>query len=270
MGDAAVILNWYIFNETAVRWAKRHYLWIVNIGSGSGFVPTGTRPLPEPMLTQSYVIVWRHWATMSVPGILRTGPLPTATGNMNVCRDATVFCIKKWMNSKFVVAALYVISCYVEPCFNGACLHHVHLIIATLPCEVQQMTYTYIREAVLFGRRLHSKWILNNKISNASYVHISYESSTGRSWTTWGLFYMQNMSSCANKVAAKFGDTETVLQSIRRDHALLTSHVWERFRITGLLWGESTGWFLSQKSNNAMPLCFLKLLWAWPFVKETV
>ena len=29
----------------------------VNIGSGSGFVPSGNKPLPEPMLTQLYVAI---------------------------------------------------------------------------------------------------------------------------------------------------------------------------------------------------------------------
>ena len=32
----------------------------VNIGSGSGLVPSGNKPLPEPMLTQSLVTLWRH------------------------------------------------------------------------------------------------------------------------------------------------------------------------------------------------------------------
>ena len=33
---------------------------LVNIGSGNGLVSSGNRPLPEPMLTQSYVAIWRH------------------------------------------------------------------------------------------------------------------------------------------------------------------------------------------------------------------
>ena len=32
----------------------------VNIGSGNGLVPSGNKPLPEPMLTQIYVAKWRH------------------------------------------------------------------------------------------------------------------------------------------------------------------------------------------------------------------
>ena len=36
----------------------------VNIGSGNGLVSSGTKPLPEPMLTQIYAI-WHHKVTMS-------------------------------------------------------------------------------------------------------------------------------------------------------------------------------------------------------------
>ena len=32
--------------------ATRPYWWLVNIGSGNGLVPSGNKPLPEPMLTQ--------------------------------------------------------------------------------------------------------------------------------------------------------------------------------------------------------------------------
>ena len=38
----------------------RPYWWWVNIGSGNGLVPSGNKPLPEPMLTQIYVAKWRH------------------------------------------------------------------------------------------------------------------------------------------------------------------------------------------------------------------
>ena len=36
-----------------------------NIGSGNGLVPNETKPLPEPMLSQIYVAIWHHQATMS-------------------------------------------------------------------------------------------------------------------------------------------------------------------------------------------------------------
>ena len=34
--------------------------WSVNIGSGNGLVPSGNKPLPEPMLTQISVTIRRH------------------------------------------------------------------------------------------------------------------------------------------------------------------------------------------------------------------
>ena len=36
------------------------YWWWVNIGSGNGLVPSGNKPLPEPMLTQFSVAIWRY------------------------------------------------------------------------------------------------------------------------------------------------------------------------------------------------------------------
>ena len=36
----------------------RNHWWQVNIGSGNGLVPSGNKPLPEPMLTQTYVAIW--------------------------------------------------------------------------------------------------------------------------------------------------------------------------------------------------------------------
>ena len=39
--------------------------WSVNIGSGNGLVPSGNKPLPEPMLTQISVTIRCHKATMT-------------------------------------------------------------------------------------------------------------------------------------------------------------------------------------------------------------
>ena len=41
-------------NVTGLHW------WSVNIDSGNGLVPSGNKPLPEPMLTQISVTIWRH------------------------------------------------------------------------------------------------------------------------------------------------------------------------------------------------------------------
>ena len=45
--------------------ATRRHGWLINIASGNGLVPSGTKPLPEPVLTQIYVNIWCHQATMS-------------------------------------------------------------------------------------------------------------------------------------------------------------------------------------------------------------
>ena len=42
----------------------------VNIGSGNGLVPTGNKPLPDPMLTKILDAIRPHKATMSLTKIL--------------------------------------------------------------------------------------------------------------------------------------------------------------------------------------------------------
>ena len=56
-----VIADWGIscenctnMNVTGLHW------WSFNIGSGNGLVPSGNKPLPEPMLTQTSVAIWSH------------------------------------------------------------------------------------------------------------------------------------------------------------------------------------------------------------------
>ena len=38
---------------------KTHW-WEINVGSGSGLVPSVTKPVHEPMLTQIYIPTWPH------------------------------------------------------------------------------------------------------------------------------------------------------------------------------------------------------------------
>ena len=49
-----LLWNYPLINVTGLYW------WWVNIGSGNGLVPSGNKPLPEPMLTQISVAIWRH------------------------------------------------------------------------------------------------------------------------------------------------------------------------------------------------------------------
>ena len=51
-----ILLNFSQLNATEPAW------WLVKIGSGNGLVPSGTKPLPGPMLTKIYAAIWRHRA----------------------------------------------------------------------------------------------------------------------------------------------------------------------------------------------------------------
>ena len=51
--------DWCISCEIAIRWMQLD-LADVNIRSGDGLVPSGNKPLPEPILTKIYVAKWHH------------------------------------------------------------------------------------------------------------------------------------------------------------------------------------------------------------------
>ena len=69
-------LKWnfrYHFQANSSNWRLRYLLWncpqmtvtalhwwSLNIGSGNGLVPSGNKPLSEPMLTQISAAIWRH------------------------------------------------------------------------------------------------------------------------------------------------------------------------------------------------------------------
>ena len=44
--------------EIVARWIP--HWWLANSGWGNGLVPSGNKPLAEPMPTQCYVAIWRH------------------------------------------------------------------------------------------------------------------------------------------------------------------------------------------------------------------
>ena len=56
-----VIDGWGISCKTAPIWMSLDFTdESVNIGGGNGLVPSGNKPLPEPMLTQISVVIWDH------------------------------------------------------------------------------------------------------------------------------------------------------------------------------------------------------------------
>ena len=70
-------------NVTGPHW------WSVNIGSGNGLVPSGNKPLPEPMLAQ---IIPDHTASLGhnefiITIFLRVAPL--VPGQSKECSNAT-------------------------------------------------------------------------------------------------------------------------------------------------------------------------------------
>ena len=54
-----VIDDWDISCEIALIWMSLDW-WYVNIGSGNGLVPSGSKPLPELMMTQISIAIWCH------------------------------------------------------------------------------------------------------------------------------------------------------------------------------------------------------------------
>ena len=52
-------VKYFLWNCSQVNAATPHRS-LVNIGSGNGLVPSGNKPLPEPMLALIPVAIWRH------------------------------------------------------------------------------------------------------------------------------------------------------------------------------------------------------------------
>ena len=57
-------LRYLLWNRPQMN-STRPYWWLVNIGSGNGVVPSGTKPLPEKNLTEISVGIWRQWVNTS-------------------------------------------------------------------------------------------------------------------------------------------------------------------------------------------------------------
>ena len=62
-GFQAIVSDWWpmylLWNCPQVNVTGPHQK-KVNIGSGNGLVPSGNKPLPEPMVPQIAVTIWRH------------------------------------------------------------------------------------------------------------------------------------------------------------------------------------------------------------------
>ena len=54
---------WYVHKH--IFKSSSNVNWLVNTGSGNGLAPSGNKPFSEPVLTQIYVFIWRHYVTRS-------------------------------------------------------------------------------------------------------------------------------------------------------------------------------------------------------------
>ena len=63
-----IFVNWWLrcllWNYPLVIVNGSHW-WSVNIGSGNSSMPSGNKPLPEPVFTKSCVSIWHHQARKS-------------------------------------------------------------------------------------------------------------------------------------------------------------------------------------------------------------
>ena len=57
-------LRYLLWNCSQMNITEPHWWWI-NIGSDNGLVPSGNKPIHEPMLTQVFIALWYHQATVS-------------------------------------------------------------------------------------------------------------------------------------------------------------------------------------------------------------
>ena len=67
----------------------------VNIASGNGLVPSGRRPLPEPMLTKFYDTIWRPLTTITMCWQILMGPNQCSDGDRSPSGSTL-----QWRNSE--------------------------------------------------------------------------------------------------------------------------------------------------------------------------
>ena len=112
--------NCHNMNVTGLQW------WSVTIGSGNGLVPSGNKPLPEPMLTPISVVKWcqnesipwllmlgflpRHIINSTVTDFMIYGSLPSVRKDFNYLHHLS---IKKWQ--KIMIANKLYIIYFLHP-----------------------------------------------------------------------------------------------------------------------------------------------------------
>ena len=90
-------------NVTGLHW------WSVNIGSGNGLVPSGSKPLPEPMLTQ----ICRHMASLGHNELILSGIFRACRFSKFLLAQLPKFCLFQYR--------LYMIWAKTLPKLKCAC-----------------------------------------------------------------------------------------------------------------------------------------------------
>ena len=115
--------------------ATRHHWWSVNTGSGNGLVPSGNKPLPEPMLTQIY-----QKLTLSASLILQyVNGLPV---EIRLCNEIVAFnqSLKTYLFVKFINDSMLVIYISINIIKHPRMLP-VQFVALHKPCKLNLMVF---------------------------------------------------------------------------------------------------------------------------------
>ena len=81
--------------------ATRSHWWLVNIGSDNGLVPSGTKPLLEPMVTQIYMAsLGNRKLTLESPQDINTWNITRFCGISAALLDVIWFILNQWEPEK--------------------------------------------------------------------------------------------------------------------------------------------------------------------------
>ena len=79
----------------------------MKIGLDNGLVPSGNKPLPQPMLIQNYVAIWRHKNELKTWGV---NILTSIFADDECILSKERFCIVIQISLKFVSEGLIVLK----------------------------------------------------------------------------------------------------------------------------------------------------------------
>ena len=102
---------------------KKTHWWLVNIGSGNGLGPSGSKPLPAPMLTEINFVIWRHEGVMIE---LNANPI---TSNTNV---------GLWVRSESSVLILWLETISMHRARNICLYQLITIALSGATCSIHR------------------------------------------------------------------------------------------------------------------------------------